>query len=138
MTLLLARFAVSDSFQNGFSCADFDVVLRGHGDKKELSVSGTSLTIQPSGYNQIWTAFCNVSIDFNVPGAPSLPVSLTAPIVFESSGPRWFHGVEEDCRVLPDPSGTLDAVRFFLNQWVPVDAHSGTVRLNLSLFVPRY
>ena len=87
MTLLLARFAVSDRFHNGFSCADFDVVLRGHGDKKELSVSGTSLTIQPSGYNQIWTAFCNVSIDFNVPGTPSLPVSLTAPIVFESSGP---------------------------------------------------
>ena len=123
MTLLLARFAVSDSFQNVFSCADFDVVLRGHGDKNDLSVSGTSLAIQPSGYNRISTTFCNVSIDFHVPGTPSFPpVSLTATIVSESSGPG-------DSTVLKriveftDPSGTLDAVRFFLNQRVPAEAH---------------
>ena len=123
MTLLLARFAVSDSFQNVFSCANFDVVLRGNGDKNELSVSGTSLTIQPSGYNQIWTAFSNVSIDFNVPGAPSLPpVSLTAPIVFESSGPGDSTVLKRTVE-FTDPSGTLDAVRFFLNQWMPADAH---------------
>ena len=122
MTLLLARFPVSDSFQNGFSCANFDLVLRGHGDKKELSVSGTSLTIQPTGYNQNWTAFSNVSIDFNVPGAPSLPVSLTAPIVFESSGPGGSTVLKRTVE-FTDPSGTLDAARFFLNQWMPADAH---------------
>ena len=123
MTLLLAHFAVSDSFQNVFSCADFDVVLRRHGDKKELSVSGTSLTIQPSGYNQIWTAFWKVSIDFNVPGAPSLPpVSLTAPIVSESSGPGGCTVLKRTVQ-FTGPRGTLDAARFFLNQWMPADAH---------------
>ena len=106
-----------------FPCADFDVVLRGHGDKNDLSVSGTSLTIQPSGYNQIWTAFCNVSIDFLVPGTPSFPpVSLTATIVSESSG-LGDSVVSKRIVEFTDPSGTLDAVRFFLNQWVLAEAH---------------
>ena len=55
-------------------CSDFDVVDADthDGDQKEVSVSGTSLTIQPSGNDQTWivqaaidTTFCNASVDFN-------------------------------------------------------------------------
>ena len=114
------------------------MVLRGHGDKKELSVSGTSLTIQPSGYNQIWTAFCNVSIDFDVPGTPSLPpVSRTATIVSESSRPGDSTVLKRIVEIT-DLNGTLDAARFFESVGACWCAQVAPVRLKWPMFVPRY
>merc|ERR1712072_1516006 len=56
------------------------------GDMKEVSVSGTAMTIKPSGNNQTWVVHtkldrqsCSASINFTVPGKPSPPpVNLLA------------------------------------------------------------
>jgi FlaG/FlaF family flagellin (archaellin) len=131
VTLSLGRLASSDSLKE-LLCADFDVVHADmhDGDQKEVSVSGTSLTIQPSGNDQTWTVqavidttFCNASVDFNVPGKPNPPpVSLTATILLTNSfGPGDSTALKRIVE-FTDPSGTLAAASFPLNQWVPVDA----------------
>merc|ERR1712139_342846 len=50
------------------------------GDKKEVTISGRSMTIKPSGNNQTWivksqwdTKSCSAIINFNVPGKPNPP-----------------------------------------------------------------
>jgi len=91
------------------------------GDKKEITISGTSVTIKPSGNNQTWVIkgwvnplSCSALIDFNVPGKPSPPpVKLLLSL--------WFAGSSKEKKTVfefTDPSGTLAAKDFPLNHWV--------------------
>lgn len=92
------------------------------GDKKEVTISGTSLTIKPSGNNQTWIVkstvdpkSCTASIDFNVPGKPGPPpVNLLATMVSSVD----YHGDVKSEFEFTDPSGTLAAPAMPLNQWV--------------------
>jgi len=99
------------------------------GDKKEITIAGTSLTIKPSGNNQTWTvkstidpASCAATIDFNVPGKPGPPpVNLKAAMMYSVNpelGPPPV-GIKSEF-VFTDPSGTLAAPSMPLNQWVEV------------------
>jgi len=89
------------------------------GDKKEVIISGTSMTIKPSGNDQNWvvnTKFdpksCSAVVDFNVPGKPNPPpVSLVA--TFLAS----LHGRDGKTEFdFADPTGKLPAGP--LNRWV--------------------
>lgn len=94
------------------------------GDKKEVTVSGTSMIIKPSGNDQTWvvkTALdrksCSAIIDFNVPGKPGPPpVNLTATF-WESFGQEGHKSEFE----FTDPSGTLAPKVFPLNRWVELE-----------------
>eukprot|EP00930_Biecheleria_cincta_P036498 TRINITY_DN25019_c0_g2_i1.p1 TRINITY_DN25019_c0_g2~~TRINITY_DN25019_c0_g2_i1.p1 ORF type:complete len:262 (-),score=51.99 TRINITY_DN25019_c0_g2_i1:178-963(-) len=96
------------------------------GDKKEISISGTSMTIRPAGNNQTWSVkstidqkFCNASIDFNVPGKPGPPpVSLTATLWKSATADGVSRPLEKNILEFTDPSGTLAAADFPLNTWV--------------------
>jgi len=91
------------------------------GDQKEITISGTSLTIKPSGNNQTWTVTsevdvksCSASIDFDVPGKPGPPpVNLTATLwnILSSQGTKTEFE-------FTDPTGTLADKDFPLNRWV--------------------
>jgi virulence-associated protein VagC len=94
------------------------------GDKKEITISGTSLTIKPSSNNQTWVVSseidsksCSASINFNVPGKPSPPpVNLQATL--------WYYVSSKGKKTViqfTDPSGTLapkESKEFPLNEWV--------------------
>jgi len=131
VTLSLARVANCDHRPHPHLCSDFDAVYADmhDGDQKEVSISGTSLTIKPSGNDQSWTVnavidttFCNASIDFNVPGKPNPPpVSLTATVLLSNSFGPGGATVLKRIVEFTDPSGTLAGASFPLNQWVPVD-----------------
>merc|ERR1711865_1133295 len=96
------------------------------GDMKEVTISGTSMTIQPSGNKQTWVVksqvdpkSCSAVINFNVPGKPGPPpVNLTATL-WTSVAPE-DGGVREKVTEFEftDPSGTLAAADFPLNRWV--------------------
>jgi hypothetical protein len=91
------------------------------GDQKEIQISGTSLTIRPSGNNQTWVieseidpAFCSASVNFHVKGKPNPPpVDLQATLWYASSyeGVKTLFG-------FTDPSGKLAPKNFPLNRWV--------------------
>jgi len=109
-----------------FSCPDklHAVYADMHdGDKKEITISGTSLTIKPSGNNQTWVVksevdpkTCSASIDFNVPGKPGPPpVNLQASLVSIISATSEKTELE-----FTDPSGTLAAATEPLNHWVEI------------------
>jgi hypothetical protein len=91
------------------------------GDMKEVTISGTSLIIKPSGNNQTWVVnthvdrkSCTASIDFNVPGKPGPPpVNLLATLWYSSS-----HSGKKTVFEFTDPSGTLAAKDLPLNHWV--------------------
>merc|ERR1711865_1349942 len=91
------------------------------GDQKEITISGTSITIKPSGNNQTWVVnskvdptSCSASINFNVPGKPGPPpVNLQAKLWYSVSS-KGKKTVFE----FTDPSGTLAAKDFPLNHWV--------------------
>jgi len=93
------------------------------GDKKEMIISGTSLTIKPSGNNEAWEvksqvdpATCSASIDFNVPGKPGPPpVNLQATVVYMVSATTQKTEFE-----FTDPSGTLAPPTEPLNHWVEI------------------
>merc|ERR1712194_1004473 len=93
------------------------------GDKKEISISGSSLTIKPSGNNQTWVVnsvvdakSCSASIDFNVPGKPGPPpVNLQATLAY-----IWSPETKKTQFEFTDPSGTLAASAEPLNQWVEI------------------
>lgn len=93
------------------------------GDKKEVSISGTSVTIRPSGNNQTWVvkseldpASCSASVDFNVPGKPGPPpVSLRATLLYAISAVAKKTEFK-----FADPTGTLAAPDFPLNVWVQI------------------
>jgi hypothetical protein len=100
------------------------------GDKKEVTISGTSLTIKPSGNNQTWVVkseidskSCSASIDFNVPGKPNPPpVNLQATLasIFSASS----SSIRKTEFEFTDPSGTLAASTEPLNQWVEISRHT--------------
>lgn len=93
------------------------------GDEKKIMISGTKMTIKPSGNNQTWVVestvdahSCSANIDFNVPGKPGPPpVNLTATLVqsISESGQKWEWQ-------FTDPSGTLAAADYPLNHWVQI------------------
>jgi hypothetical protein len=91
------------------------------GDKKEVIISGTSMTIKPSGNNQTWIVkarldrkSCSAVVDFNVPGKPGPPpVNLTLTLWHSISSKGQTTEFE-----FTDPSGTLAAKDFPLNHWV--------------------
>lgn len=91
------------------------------GDKKEVTIEGTSMTIRPSGNNQTWqvnalvdTKSCSAVIDFNVPGKPGPPpVNLTATLWYSFTAT-----VKKTEFEFTDPSGTLAAKGYPLNRWV--------------------
>merc|ERR1712039_980659 len=92
------------------------------GDRKEVTISGTSITVRPSGNNQSWvvkseldSTSCSASIDFNVPGKPSPPpVSLTATLWYTSLAATLAGKTEFE---FTDPSGTLAPASSPLNHW---------------------
>jgi len=96
------------------------------GDKKEVTISGTSMKIKPSGNNQTWVVntvvdrkSCSAMVDFNVPGKPSPPAVKLMATLFESYDLKARRTEFE----FTDPSGTLAAADFPLNRWVEI---SGT------------
>jgi len=96
------------------------------GDMKEITISGTSLTIKPSGNNQTWVVksqvdpkSCSAAIDFNVPGKPGPPpVNLTAALLTTIVPKDQAMRITEF--EFTDPSGTLAAADFPLNHWVEI------------------
>jgi len=96
------------------------------GDKKEVSISGTSITIKPSGNQQTWVVTgkmdswsCSASLNFNVPGKPSPPpVNLTATFFYSIKRPSSSFTEFE----FTDPTGTLAAKNFPLNRWVQLSS----------------
>jgi len=96
------------------------------GDKKVVSISGTSITIKPSGNNQSWvvksklnTKLCSAIINFNVPGKPSPPpVNLTATLYAAITGREFVQRKTEF--EFTDPTGKLADNDFPLNRWVQI------------------
>jgi len=93
------------------------------GDKKHITIDGTSLVIRPSGNSQTWAVesqldseTCTAVVDFNVPGKPSPPpVNLTAALVYSMCATAKKTLIE-----FTDPSGKLAAKDFPLNTWVAI------------------
>merc|ERR1712194_920056 len=96
------------------------------GDKKEITVSSTAISIRPSGNNQSWIvhseldrAACSATIDFRVPGKPNPPpVSLKATVLTTYRPSMSQHPITE--LEFTDPSGKLAAADFPLNHWVEI------------------
>merc|ERR1712217_660047 len=103
------------------------------GDRKEVIVSGTMITVRPSGNNQSWVikseldaTSCSASIDFNVPGKPSPPpVSLTATFWYTSSATTLAKEEKTEFE-FTDPSGTLAPAGYPLNHWVEIKPPMGS------------
>jgi len=91
------------------------------GDKKEVTISGDSLTIKPSGNDEQWVVnakldleSCSANVDFNVPGKPNPPpVPLTATLWYSFS-----EAVKKTEFEFTDPSGKIAAKGFPVNNWV--------------------
>lgn len=91
------------------------------GDRKEVTISGSHMTIRPSGNNQSWVVHTEVNcatgeanIDFDVPGKPSPPpVNLTGTL-WKTIGMPGEKVVIE----FTDPSGTIAKKGAPVNQWV--------------------
>lgn len=106
------------------------------GDKKEISISGDSLIIKPSGNNQTWVVnakldakTCSAIVDFNVPGKPSPPpVNLTATLWYDDSAKEKKKSVE-----FTDQSGTLASSTFPLNRWVELGSERNHLKCPTSL-----
>jgi len=105
------------------------------GDKKEISIDGSSLVIKPSGNDEKWVVTshldresCRAIVDFNVPGKPSPPdvkLVLTFKESFSVSTRKTELGFH-------DPSGTLAAADFPLNLWVELLQKSSSKHEHLS------
>jgi hypothetical protein len=97
-----------------------------HGDKKEVVVNCTSITIKPLDKKQSWETqspidekTCSSVINFKVPGnhdAP--PVKLLATLLHTGSLHKSDHRFEYE---FTDPSGTMAPADFPLNHWVELD-----------------
>lgn len=100
------------------------------GDKKAITISGTSVTIEPYGNDETWIVktkleadSCSTVVDFNVPGKPGPPpVNLTATFwrTYSASAKRRAKTEFE----FTDPSGTLARTGFPLNHWVEISRGS--------------
>jgi len=94
------------------------------GDKKHIHISGSKMTISPSGNDESWVVEadwdaqgCKASVSFNVPGKPNPPpVSLTATLWISTSTKGEMKTEFE----FTDPSGTLPSGP--LNRWVQIDS----------------
>jgi len=93
----------------------------GDGDKKRVIIDGTSLTIKPSGNDQVWEvntvldSNCQAVVDFKDSGKPDYPpVDLRATFWHASTAQQAAKAVFE----FTDPSGTLDSPDAPLNHWV--------------------
>ena len=94
------------------------------GDQKQVTIKGDFMTILPYANNETWSttafydkAFCNATVDFNVPNKPSPPpCNLTATVYFMES-PKSERGAI----VYTDPTKTLvDDPTFPLNTWIMI------------------
>lgn len=97
------------------------------GDKKEVTIDGTSMVIRPSGNDETWIVkseldrvTCTAVVDFNVPGKPGPPpVKLQASLAYSFSATSKKTILE-----FTDPSGTLAKADFPLNHWVEISSQS--------------
>jgi len=106
------------------------------GDKKEITIEGTAMTIKPFDNDQHWevhaeidAASCSALIDFKVPGKPSPPpVKLSASLWQDTVASTRDMKTEFE---FTDPSGTLKANDFPLNHWVEIkrEEKNGLARL---------
>jgi len=98
------------------------------GDRKEVSISGTTVTIKPAGGGQDWEVTsslepgpCSAMVNFNVSGKPSPPpVPLRLTFFYTYSAEAKKAQFE-----FTDPSGTLAAPDAPLNQWIEVGTSLG-------------
>jgi len=115
---------VNDSDETKFRCPDkIDAVFADmhDGDKKAVTLDGTSMTIKPSGNDQVWTieatldpVTCSASVEFNVPGKDDHPpVPLTATLFMEYSAHTRHIAFEFN-----DPSATIAPATSTLNRWI--------------------
>jgi len=91
------------------------------GDKKRVIIDGTSLTIKPSGNDQVWevntklNSNCQAVVDFKDSGKPDYPpVDLLATFWQATTKQQEAKAIFE----FTDPSGTLDTPDAPLNHWV--------------------
>ena len=109
------------------TCADGVAVYQDQhdGDRKQVTIDGTSLTIVPFNNTQVWRVdtrlapgTCAASIDFNVPGKPGPPpVNLTMTIF--TLGLRQSQRCSSNqALIFTDPTGVLSPPGFPLNTWV--------------------
>lgn len=91
------------------------------GDKKQVALAASTVTITPYDNNETWTIVakvqpdCTATVDFNVPGKPAPPpVNLTATI-----------SSLDDVKVaigFTDPTATIAASADYpVNYWVEID-----------------
>lgn len=101
------------------------------GDKKEVTIDGSSMIIKPSGNNETWTVkatfnneLCSAIVDFNVPGKPSPPpVKITLTLWHALGSSREGDAVSKTTFEFTDPSGKLAPASFPLNKWVELEMH---------------
>lgn len=97
------------------------------GDYKQVSLSGDTLTITPSGNQEKWLATatfdystCQFIVDFNVPGKPKPPpVNLTMKL--------WDLGPGKPSWEFTDPSGVIWPIGYPLNEWIPGNPTDATL-----------
>jgi len=99
------------------------------GDKKEVTISGSALTIKPSGNNQTWkvtatldTDTCDALVDFDVPGKPNPPPVKLLMRFWSGIGDVEMSGREKATFEFTDPSGKLASPATPLNSWLAVDS----------------
>jgi len=94
------------------------------GDKKQVTVSGTALTIKPYGSKEDWLVkadvnitSCSAEIDFKVPGKPNPPpVSLSMHFWLLAASEGHFRTLLD----FSDPTGTIGSQASPLNAWIEV------------------
>jgi len=100
------------------------------GDKKEVTILGSSMTVKPSGNNQTWeikadvnALTCAALVNFNVPGKPGpppVPLLLTLWWSVSSTGKKTEFE-------FTDPSGTVVKDKTApLNRWVEIKEQSAS------------
>lgn len=94
------------------------------GDKKEVTIKGTAITIKPSGNNQSWTIHstiggdCSAVIDFNVPGKPTPPPINLSMTQWTALAPAGRSAANKVTFEFFDPTGKLGPADVPLNAWV--------------------
>jgi len=95
------------------------------GDKKQVTIAGTSLTIKPSGNSQSWvvkaeldTESCQATIDFNVPGKPNPPPVNLLMTLWLATSDEASAGQAKATFEFTDPSGKLASPHMPLNSWL--------------------
>ena len=131
---MLPAVAFAAAFTAGTDCAkllDNQAVVFGDmsdGDEKLVTISGTTLKIDPWDNKQTWHivaplgADCSALVNFSVPGKPNPPpVPLKASLgTFEypSSGVEGAAANKRATILFTDPSGTMAEPYYPLDAWV--------------------